>query len=178
MTTATSRLQAQDSTAQFIDRLSREHGSELLRYLRRMVGREEAAEEIARKAYLTLCGHCQPNDIVFPRALLFDVATKLAIARHRAVAPETNDASCKEGPPQDCRALPGETMQRLRQIIEGLQPSLRQVLVMRYVMRMSAQEVADRLRITVGAVEQCSTLALTHCRQRLAAYGIDWVGPE
>jgi DNA-directed RNA polymerase specialized sigma24 family protein len=41
---------------------------------------------------------------------------------------------------------------------------------------MPRQEIADRLHISVGAVEQRLTRALTHCRERLAAHGIDWAG--
>jgi RNA polymerase sigma-70 factor (ECF subfamily) len=71
-----------------------------------------------------------------------------------------------------------EAMQRLTRIIDELQPNLRQVFVMRYVTQMPRQEIADRLQISVGAVEQRLTRALTHCRERLAAHGIDWAGFE
>jgi len=44
------------------------------------------------------------------------------------------------------------------------------------VTQMPRQEIADQLHISVGAVEQRLTRALTFCRERLAAHGIDWLG--
>jgi RNA polymerase sigma factor (sigma-70 family) len=119
--------------------------------------------------------------------LLFDVATKLALDRLRqnraeAVAADGTQAEVNdvpdEAPRPDRRALLDEAMQRLTRIIEELQPSLRQVFVMRFVTQMPRQEIADKLHISVGAVEHRLTRALTHCRQRLAAHGIDWIGLE
>jgi RNA polymerase sigma-70 factor (ECF subfamily) len=179
-------LQARGSTDEFVSRLSRAHGTQLLRFLERMLGRKDLAEDVAQEAYLKLYRLSRPNEVNCPRALLFDVATKLAIDRLRqkraeaatAGAPaEMNDVP-DESPRPDRRALLDEAMQRLTRIIEELQPSLRQVFVMRYVTQMPRQEIADQLHISVGAVEQRLTRALTHCRQRLTAHGIDWIGLE
>jgi RNA polymerase sigma-70 factor (ECF subfamily) len=186
MGTVINILQARGSTADFVSRLSRSHGAQLLRYLERMLGRKDAAEDVAQEAYLKLYRLSRPSEVNCPRALLFDVATKLAIDRLRKTRAEAraNDAGAEmndvpdESPRPDRRALLDEAMQRLTHVIEELQPSLRQVFVMRYVTQMPRQEIADKLHITVGAVEQRLTRALTHCRQRLAAHGIDWVGLE
>ena len=74
------------------------------------------------------------------------------------------------------RVVLDEAMQRLMRIIEELQPNLRQIFVMRFVTQMPRQQIADQLHISVGAVEQRLTRALMHCRERLAAHGIDWLG--
>jgi RNA polymerase sigma factor (sigma-70 family) len=186
MGTVINILQARGSSADFVSRLSRAHGVQLLRYLERMLGRKDAAEDVAQETYLKLYRLSRPNEVNCPRALLFDVATKLAIDRLRKIRSEAraNDAEAQmndvpdEAPRPDRRALIDEAMQRLTHVIEELQPSLRQVFVMRFVTQMPRQEIADKLHITVGAVEQRLTRALTHCRQRLAADGIDWVGLE
>jgi len=173
-------------TDEFVSRLSRTHGAQLLRFLERMLGRKDLAEDVAQEAYLKLYRLSRPSEVVSPRALLFDVATKLALDRlkqKRAEAAsagepaEMNDVP-DDSPRPDRRVLLDEAMQRLTRIIEELQPSLRQVFVMRYVTQMPRQEIADKLQISVGAVEQRLTRALTHCRQRLAAHGIDWIGLE
>ena len=186
MGTVINILQARGSAADFVSRLSRAHGAQLLRYLERMLGRKDAAEDVAQEAYLKLYRLSRPNEVNCPRALLFDVATKLAIDRLRKSRAEARSTGAEaemndvpdEAPRPDRRALLDEAMQRLTHIIEELQPSLRQVFLMRYVTQMPRQEIADKLHITVGAVEQRLTRALTHCRQRLAAHGIDWVGLE
>ncbi len=129
----------------------------------------------------------RPSEVTVPRAYLFDVATKLALDRLRqkraeAAAMGGEPAEMNEVPDEaprpERRVLLDEAMQRLTRIIEELQPSLRQVFVMRYVTQMPRQEIADKLHISVGAVEQRLTRALTHCRERLTAHGIDWVGLE
>ena len=186
MGTVINILQARGSTADFVSRLSRAHGAQLLRYLERMLGRKDVAEDVAQEAFLKLYRLSRPNEVNCPRALLFDAATKLAIDRLRKMRAEARSTGAEaemndvadESPRPDRRALLDEAMQRLTHIIEELQPSLRQVFVMRFVTQMPRQEIADKLHITVGAVEQRLTRALTHCRQRLAAHGIDWVGLE
>ncbi len=139
-----------------------------------------------RRRLLKLYRLSRPSEVHSPRALLFDVATKLALDRlrqNRAEAAaagesaEMNDVP-DESPRPERRVLLDEAMQRLTRIIEELQPSLRQVFVMRYVTQMPRQEIADKLHISVGAVEQRLTRALTRCRERLAAHGIDWIGLE
>ena len=173
-------------TDEFVSRLSRTHGPQLLRFLERMLGRKDLAEDVAQEAYLKLYRLSRPNEVISPRALLFDVATKLAIDRLKQKRAEAASAGepaemnevPDESPRPERRALLDEAMQRLTRIIEELQPSLRQVFVMRYVTQMPRQEIADKLHISVGAVEQRLTRALTHCRQRLAAHGIDWIGLE
>jgi len=184
MGTVTYVMQTRGSTTEFVSRLSRLHGAQLQRFLERMLGRKDLAEDVAQEAYLKLYRLSRPDEVTCPRALLFDVATKLAIDRLRRTRAEAAMAGAQaemnevpdEAPRPDRRAVLDEAMQRLTRIIEELQPSLRQVFVMRFVTQMPRQEIADQLHISVGAVEQRLTRALTHCRERLAAHGIDWAG--
>lgn len=179
-------MQARGNSAEFVSRLTRLHGAALQRFLERMLGRKDLAEDVAQEAYLRLYRMSRPDEVNCPRALLFDVATKLAIDRLRqlrADATVTGAAAEMNAVPDDAprperRAVLDEAMQRLTRIIEELHPNLRQVFVMRFVTQIPRQQIADQLHISVGAVEQRLTRALTHCRERLAAHGIDWVGLE
>jgi RNA polymerase sigma factor (sigma-70 family) len=179
-------MQARGSSAEFVSRLTRAHGAQLQRFLERMLGRKDLAEDVAQETYLKLYRLSRPDEINCPRALLFDVATKLAINRLKQLRAEAAVAGATaemndvpdEAPRPERRAVLDEAMQRLTHIIEELQPNLRQVFVMRYVTQMPRQQIADQLHITVGAVEQRLTRALLHCRERLAAHGVDWLGIE
>ncbi|HEY1283489.1 MAG TPA: RNA polymerase sigma factor [Steroidobacteraceae bacterium] len=177
-------MQARGNSAEFVSRLTRSHGAALQRFLERMLGRKDLAEDVAQEAYLKLYRLSRPDEVNCPRALLFDVAAKLAIDRLRqqraeaamtAAAAEMNDMADETSRPERRAAL-DEAMQRLTRIIEELQPNLRQVFVMRFVTQMPRQQIADQLHISVGAVEQRLTRALMHCRERLTAHGIDWLG--
>lgn len=180
-------LQGRSGPDEFVSRLSRTYGPHLLRFLERMVGRKDLAEDVAQEAYLKLYRLSRPSEVRSPRALLFDVATKLAIdrlrlahaeAKRKAIEPSDIDDVPDESPGPERRVLLDEAMQRLTRIIEELQPSLRQVFVMRYVAQMRRQDIADKMHISVGAVEQRLTRALTHCRERLYANGVDCIGLE
>jgi RNA polymerase sigma factor (sigma-70 family) len=170
--------------AEFVSRLQRQHGVQLERHLMRMLGRKEVAEEVAQETYFKLYRLCRPDEVECPRALLFDVATKLAITRikrvrteaARSAAPGELDDVLDEGPPLERRAMADQAMQRLVEVVGELTPAVREVFVMRYMQQMPRQEIAAQLNISLGAVEQRLTRALVHCRTRLAALGIDRFG--
>jgi len=177
----------QRRAAEFVSRLSRSHGLQLQRFLLRMLGRKEAAEDVAQDAYLKIFRLSRPDEVTCPQALLFDVATKLAltrIRRARAEAAMTSanaaemDEVADEASRPDKRVAAEQAMQQLAGIVEDLAPNLRQVFVMRYVKQMPRQEIAGELNISVGALEQRLTRALAQCRARMSALGLDWLGFE
>jgi RNA polymerase sigma factor (sigma-70 family) len=171
---------------EFVNGLVRAHGAQLQRFLMRMLGRRELAEEVAQETYLKLYRLSRPEEVACPQALLFDVATKLAITHLRRTRAETARAASavdmEELPDEwsrpDRRAMAAQAMQRLTQIIEELPPNLREVFVMRYVQQMARPEIAQQLNISVNAIEQRLTRALVVCRTRLVALGIDWLGAD
>jgi RNA polymerase sigma factor (sigma-70 family) len=168
-------------TAEFVTRIFGSHDRQLHRYLQRMLGNKQAAEEVAQETYTKLFRLCRPEDVKCPRALLFDMATKHAIDYLRAersrtsvlgsaaAVDEISDAAARP----DQQAAIAEAMGHLKKIIEELRPNYRSVFVLRYVQQMSHQEIADRLNITVDAAQQRAVFALAECRSKLAALGID-----
>jgi len=171
---------------ELVSSLSREDGEQLQRFLTRMLGRRELAEEVAQEAYLKLYRLCRPDEVNCPKALLFDVATKLAITRLKRVRVEASLAATltetdevrDQALPPERRAMVDQAMHRLTEAVEALSPNLRKVFVMRYVQQMPRHEIAERLSISVNAVEQRLTRALAQCRHRLAALGIDCLGGD
>ncbi len=170
--------------AEFVSRLQRQHGVQLEKHLVRLLGRREVAEDVAQEAYFKLYRLCRPDEVECPRALLYDVATKLALTRlkrvrieaARAATPDELEQVHDEGPPLERRAMAEQAMKHLAEIVAGLTPGIREVFVMRYVQQMSRQEIAEQLNMSIGAVEQRLTRALTQCREKLAALGIDRFG--
>lgn len=170
-----------------VSRLHRTHASQLQRFLLRMLGRKELAEEVSQEAYLRLHRLGNPEEVACPQALLFDIATKLAITRIKrerqeaavtGTATEVAEQVPDEAPRPESRVVMEETLHRLTEILEQLSPSLREVFVMRYVKQMPRQQIADQLDISVNAVEQRLTRALAFCRKRLASLGLDWIGAD
>lgn len=174
--------------ADFVTRLVNTHGVQLRRFLTRMIGSPEIAAEVAQETFLKLHRFCRPEEVECAPALLFDVATKLAITRLKRQRAEKElleatadnlgevEEVADESPRPDRRAMADQALQGLTVVVERLSPTLREVFVMRYVRQMPRHEIASHLGITVGAVEQRLTRALAECRRRLAALGIDWLG--
>lgn len=170
----------------FVNRLSRSHGLALQRFLLRMLGRKDLAEDIAQETYLKIFRLSRPDEVTCPQALLFDVATKLALTRLRraraeaAVTAAADAGEMAEVPDSaarpDQRAVVDQAMQQLAQVVEDLAPNLRQVFVMRYVKQMPRQEIAEQLNISLSALEQRLTRALAQCRARMTSLGFDWLG--
>lgn len=171
----------QAGVAEFITRLFGSHDRQLHRYLQRMLGSKQAAEEVAQETYTKLFRLCRPDEVRCPQALLFDMATKnaidylkaertrTAVLSQAAEIPETLDAA----PRPDRQAAIDEAMRHLQKIIGELKPKYRPVFVMRYVHQMTHQEIADLLNITADAAQQRAAAALEQCRNRFAALGID-----
>src|SRR4051794_9767680 len=114
MSTGVNILRAQDNyVPDFISWLSCEHGTQLLRYLERMLGCKDAAQAIAHQTYARLYRLEQSNDAISPRALLFDVATKLATAWSRKPAAQASDVPIEKIARPDRHVLLDEAMQRL-----------------------------------------------------------------
>lgn len=167
--------------AEFITRLFGSHDQQLRRYLHRMLGSKQAAEEVAQDTYTKLLRLCRPEDVKCPRALLFDAATKNAVDYLRTErsrteilgsAAEVDDIADAAARP-DRQAAIEEAMRHLRQIIQRLRPKYRPVFVLRYVHQMSHEEIAKVLNISADAAQQRAAAALEECRHRLAALGID-----
>lgn len=171
--------------AEFVSRLNRSHGSQLQRFLVRMLGRSDLAEDVAQDAYLKIYRLSRPDEVTCPQALLFDVATKLALTRIRQLRVESGrrlengsvlDEVADSAPRPDRQVAAQQAMQRLADIVEELAPNLRQVFVMRYIMQLSRPEITAQLNISTGALEQRLTRALAHCRSRMSGLGFDWLG--
>jgi RNA polymerase sigma factor (sigma-70 family) len=167
--------------AEFITRLFGSHDVQLRRYLHRMLGSKEAAEEVAQETYTKLFRLCRPEEVKCPRALLFDMATKQAIDYLRAERLRTQilgsageideipDAAARP----DRRAAIEEAMAHLKKVIQELRPKYRSVFVLRYVHQMSHQEIASLLNISADAAQQRAAAAFAECRSKFAALGID-----
>ncbi len=180
-------MKQREAAADFVSRLKRSHGLQLHRFLTRMLGRKETAEDVAQDTYFKLYRLSRPDEVTCPQALLFDVATKLALTRLRRAKAEAALAAASaeevEAVPDpsalpDRQAAADQAMRQLAAIVEELSPNLRQVFIMRYVKQMPRQEIAEQLNISIGALEQRLTRALAQCRSQMSAAGLDWLGLE
>src|SRR6266403_32032 len=66
-----------------VGELCRTHEPQLLVYLTRMLGRVDVAREVIQDTYERIHKLYRPEDVMFPRAMLFKIATNFALMRLR-----------------------------------------------------------------------------------------------
>jgi RNA polymerase sigma-70 factor (ECF subfamily) len=162
-------------------KLYREHEVPLLQYLTRMLGTPDLAREVAQDTYEKLHRSYRAEELLFPRAVLFKIATNTALMRLRRAKLEASiisgpagmDQVADEAAAPERRAIADEANRRLVQTIKELRPTLRHVFVMAYVQGRARKEIAQQLGLTLKRVDKRLTQALRQCRQRLASFGID-----
>jgi RNA polymerase sigma factor (sigma-70 family) len=164
-----------------LEQLYREHEAPLLQYLTRMLGHPEMAREVVQDTYERVHATYRAEEVLFPRAMLYRIATNTALMRLRRAKLEASiiagpagmDEVADEAPPPDRRVIADEINRRLVQAIQELRPNLRQVFVMAYVQGRARKEIAHELGLTLKRVDKRLTRALKECRERLASFGID-----
>jgi RNA polymerase sigma-70 factor (ECF subfamily) len=164
-----------------VEQLCRAHEPQLLQYLTRMLGRVDIAREVVQDTYERIHQQYQPADLMFPRAMLYKIATNFALMRLRRARLESSIISgpggmekvADEAASPDKQAMAAEINERLVQTIKELPPKLRAVLVMAHVQGVSRKEIAEQLGISLKRVDKRMTKALRTLRERMESLGID-----
>ena len=161
----------EESRAQVVERLFREHNEALLRFLRGRVGSHNEALEVAQEAYVRLLSLDQPGAVSYLRAFLFKTAANIAIDRRRRhqnydrVAGRQLFAELTENRTPE-RQLSGEqTLRHLGILIEAMPAKCRESFVMNQIQGLDAATIAAQLGITDSMVRKYVVRALLHCRQ-------------
>lgn len=179
----------------FVEQLCRRYEATLTAYLASMVGSWEIAQELTQDAFEKMHRMYRPDQVTFPRAMLFRVATNLALMhlRRRRIENKvficsattmaaTNPDFCPEatienvpdhGLSPERQALADQIGQHLATAIKELRPNLRSVFVLAHVEGKPRREIAAALGVSEKRIDKRMTKALKKCRERLASRGIE-----
>ena len=164
-----------------IERLLQSIQPLVVRYCRARVGRQErsyaSADDVAQEvclAVLTALPSYRDQGRPF-LAFVYGIAAHKVADAHRSAArnksepvPEFPDAPERSvGPEQS--AMNGELSGRMARLMTTLPPKQREILVLRVVVGLSAEETADAVGSTPGAVRVAQHRALNRLRKSLAA---------
>lgn len=153
----------------------------VVRYCRARVGRQEktfaSADDVAQEvclAVLTALPSYRDQGRPF-LAFVYGIAAHKVADAHRSAArnraepvSEIPDApTLAEGPEQ--RAMQGELAERMTRLLDILPDKQREILVLRVVVGLSAEETADAVASTPGAVRVAQHRALGRLRKVLAS---------
>lgn len=146
--------------------LYREHGPALLRYLRRMTGRSDSAEDLLQETFVqALRGWDRSGELRSPRAWLFTIARHLglnAVHRRRRMAPIPEDVADRPAEPDH------PLRDRMRAAIERLPEKQKEALKLRLQDDLSYEEVAAVLGVPVGTVRSRLHHAIRSLRASLS----------
>jgi RNA polymerase sigma factor (sigma-70 family) len=164
-----------------VEELCRAHEPRLLQYLTRMLGQADVAREVIQDTYEKIHTLYRPEDVMFPRAMLYRIATNFALMRLRRARLEstiiTGSLGMEKVPDEaaspDKHAMAEEINERLVQMIRELRPNLRAVLIMAHVQGIARKDIAEELGISLKRVDKRMTKALRTLRERMESCGID-----
>jgi RNA polymerase sigma-70 factor (ECF subfamily) len=149
------------------------------RYCRGRLGRSDrssvSADDVAQEVLLAVLT-ALPSYRVQGRpflAFVYGIASHKVIDAHRAATRNRSDAvaevpdavSVADGPEQ--RALQGELSVQMRLLLEQLPEKQREILVLRVVVGLSAEETAEAVGSTPGAVRVAQHRALGRLRRAM-----------
>ena len=158
------------------DAAFRDHHTSLIRFVRRRVGSEADARDIAQDAYVRLMRYREHQDPGSLKALVFRIAANLVGMRARTARSQRfSDHQSLDGivevasnDPSVERVLTAQQqLDRLMQVIEDLPNKCRQAFVLSRFHDLSYPEIAMRLGVSVKMVEKHITHALARCRQEV-----------
>lgn len=172
-----------------LERLYRDHGEQLCRYLCKMTGRHDVAQDIAQASFEKMQEKYGGKPVSHPRALLFATAINFARMRGRhdsmerrvlGERVEIDDADAQGAPmievgPEE-EALRDQLRTYLLAAINRLSPSLRETMLIDYregVGGTKRRDMAERLGVSEKRIDKRITEGHRRCREWLIANGID-----
>jgi RNA polymerase sigma factor (sigma-70 family) len=169
----------------FIEQLWRSYEAPLRCYLAQMVGSQDIAQELAQQCFEYVHKRYRASQVMFPRAMLFKVATNFALMhlRRRRIEdgywgqPVNMDYVKEIVPDQDSplperEAMAEQVKERLVAAIKQLRSAYRRVFVMALLQGKNRKEIAAAVGASEKRVDKRMTKAIKTCRARLAADGI------
>lgn len=158
--------------------------------IRKMIPNDEEAMDLAQETFIRAFRKLDTFDQnrSFPN-WLFRIATNLTIDFHRKrklatvslVQTDKDGEDERQVDLQDAAPNPGETFsvgerrRRLAEVIEGLPPGYRAVVVLRYQEDRSYDEIAEILEVPLGTVKARIHRAHRLLKEKLMREGFDWI---
>jgi RNA polymerase sigma factor (sigma-70 family) len=161
-----------------VERLAKDHGKDLLRFISRRVRTAADARDLAQEAYVRLLRLERKDLIRDPLPYLYRIAANVLYefelkrredvrglmrwsAEHRI-----RSQALPAGGEAETLAL----QDRLESVLRQLSPTCRAVLILHRREGMTYDEIAERIGISPSMVKKYLSQGLQHCREQLKAF--------
>ncbi|MEM1112223.1 MAG: RNA polymerase sigma factor [Pseudomonadota bacterium] len=141
----------------------------------------EAAEDLAQEVFIRAFAAERKaggkTGIENPRAYLFQVARRLAFERFRRPGPAGSDQGGVDTLLDETQAMADDWLESRRKLalftraVASLPEKCREAFLLRHVDGLRYKQIANRMGISVSAVEKHVALGLTRCAEFLASAG-------
>lgn len=164
-------------------RMFEKHKASLLRVIRNHVGAHGDAEDVLQEAFLRAYAAELKRGVEHPKAFLFQVARNTAIGELRRARTSPMDGTVEldaETLPYDTAATDAsevlESRRKLRAFtmaVVKLPPRCRRAFLLRRMDGLSYRQIANRMGISVSAVEKHVAIGLYRCHAYMSEQGYD-----
>ncbi|WP_339865019.1 RNA polymerase sigma factor [Paremcibacter congregatus] len=164
-----------------VGQLFRQYQSEISNTLYKRLGSREEADDLTQEAFERYSSASRQKPIGNPRAYLYRVAKNLVVDHFRRVTSRNRVfVRCDDpveaqdpNPSTEQNLIQSSNYRQLREAIGKLPPKCRQVFILRKLEGLSYAQIADKMDISVAAVEKHVVRGLKACRFELTKNG-DW----
>ncbi len=146
-----------------------EHHRWLCNWLQRRLHCRHDAADITQDTFMRLLRSPENSPIEEPRAYLATVARRLSSNLYRRRALEQAYLEALALLPEQAHPSPEdihlvrEALGQIDRLLDGLQPRMRQILLMHRLEGLTQPEIAERLGVSLSTVERDLRFAFLHC---------------
>jgi RNA polymerase sigma factor (sigma-70 family) len=158
-----------------IERLFAQHRGALQSFFNRRIRSKFDSADLVQEVYARMLRVKDKDAIRNPEGYLYTVASNLVyehavLSQRQAGRTDESaaDAQRDQGPGLGEIFDTQVRAKRLSQVLRELSPKCRAVVYMKYQHGLSYQEIAGHLGLSAHMVQKYLSLALRHCRQRMA----------
>jgi RNA polymerase sigma-70 factor (family 1) len=154
-------------------RIHKDHNVVLANFLYYKVGDMDRARDIAQEAFIRLWNHCKKVTIEKAKSFLFTVANRLfldEVAHHKVVLKFQNRTAASERTEQhnpEFLYRHEEFKDQLEEAVSALPEKQRTVFLMSRIDKMTNQQIAEALEVSIKTVEKHITSSLKALRESL-----------
>lgn len=159
-----------------VEALFRREAPGLVRFLKSKTGAGDEAQDLAQEAFLRLTRVSDAKVLANPAAYLQRIARNLIRDRFKSARqgferslvlfePERHAAN-DSGPHEALEAR--QTLERYERAVMGLKPRTREIFLLHRLDKLTYEQIADNLEMSVGGVEKQMSKAIAHIDRALS----------